>query len=345
MATIISIGLAWCIILIPAVLYLYLFFSYLQIVKNKRNELQRVLALRGNDQYARAYGSRHPDEPSDVAARLLIRNNYATLSYLRAFAFTALLATIISIIAATKAGFPTGLPDTIIAVIKQRAGDDFILAILAGSAGAFVWGLYELLRRYRVGDLTPSTIYNAGIRLLIVGGLGPALSTVLKAEFSWAIAFGLGVLPLSTIADVAAEPTRRALRLQPLDTQPVDASLSWVHGLTPDVVERLAEAGIQSLQQLAYTDPLRLLVRTNLDWKVIIDLVDQAFLGGYVGDNLSAFRPFGIRGAVEFSELNQSDKRDVELVTSILKISPYAAQNLIKTIKEDPTTDFLTQVW
>lgn len=38
---------AWIIIFIPAVLYLWLFFSYLQVVADKSNELQRILSRGG----------------------------------------------------------------------------------------------------------------------------------------------------------------------------------------------------------------------------------------------------------------------------------------------------------
>lgn len=341
----ISIIFGWAIVCIPAILYLYLFFSYLQVVRNKRNELQRILLLPEiREYYARAYGSKN-DEPEEIASRLLIRNNYSTLSYLRAFAFTALLATLVASLAATKAGFPLGLPNTIVEIIKAPSADQFLLAVFSGTAGAFVWGLYELLRRYRVGDLTPSTIYIAGIRILIVAGVGPALSTVLKAEFSWAIAFGLGVLPLATISDIAAEPTRRALKLDPPATPISDPTFSAIHGLTPDTIERLAEAGIQSAQQLAYTDPLRLLVRTNLDWKIIIDLIDQAFLAGYVGSCLSDLRTRGIRGAVELAKLEVDNEQDIRLLTNILKTDLHDARNLIKTIQTDPTADFLAHTW
>lgn len=217
----VDIAFSWTIVAIPAILYLYLFFSYLQVVGYKRNELRRVLEMRGLKEYARAYGER-TDSADQIASRILIRSNYSTLSYLRAFAFTALLATVITATAAVKAGFPLGIPDSIINIIRAPSAEQFLFAVFAGAAGAFVWGLYELLRRYRVGDLTPSTIYYAGIRLLIVAGVGPALSSVLKVEFSWAIAFGLGVLPLNTISDIAAEPTRRVLKLKPPDRSGIE---------------------------------------------------------------------------------------------------------------------------
>jgi hypothetical protein len=333
---------AWIIIFIPAALYLWLFFSYLQVVNNKRNELERILSRGGAmSRYISAYGS--ADEgPEQVAARLLIRNNYAILSYLRAFGFTALLTTMASVVAVVRAGLPTALPSSLVNLITSAQS---VPAILAGCAGAFVWGLYELLRRYRVGDLTPSAVYFTGIRLLVLSGVGPSLSTVLKTEFSWAIAFG--VILLNTIADITAEPTRRALKLSPAATAIIDPLFLYVQGLTTEMIDRLSEAGIQNVQQLAFTDPLRLLVRTNLDWKVILDLIDQSFLVVFVGSKIQKLRPIGIRGAVEFSALPQGINPN-PLVASIAAILEYQVEEvelLINTFRGDPTTSFIGELW
>ena len=333
---------AWIIIFIPAALYLWLFFSYLQVVANKRNELERILSRGGAmSKYISAYGS-SDETPQQVAARLLIRNNYAVLSYLRAFGFTALLTTMASAVAVVKSGLPTGLPRSLSELIRTAPS---VPAILAGCAGAFVWGLYELLRRYRVGDLTPSAVYFTGIRLLVLAGVGPSLSTVLNAEFSWAIAFGLGVIPLNTIADIASEPTRRALKLAPGATANIDPLFLNVQGLTAEMIDRLSEAGIQNVQQLAFTDPLRLLVRTNLDWKVILDLIDQSFLIVFVGNKVEKLRPIGIRGAVEFSALPENPHPIITAIGEILEYKPEEVELLINAFLGDPTTSFIGELW
>ncbi|MFY9532262.1 MAG: hypothetical protein WBC04_21845 [Candidatus Acidiferrales bacterium] len=334
----------WIIALTPAALYVWLYFSYLQVIRDKRDELKRLLVRGGAmQQYASAYGNLG-DDAEQIASRVLIRNNYAALSYLRALVFTAFITTIATAVAIAKAGLPISLPSRLVQFINTAPA---IPAMLAGCAGAFVWGLYELLRRYRIGDLTPSVIYFTGIRLMVLAGVGPALSTVLKTEFSWAIAFGLGVMPLNTIAQVAAEPTRRALKL-PAPSSPVpDALLAFIQGLSPEMIDRLGEAGIYNVQQLAFTDPLRLLVRTNLDWKVILDLVDQAFLAVYVGPKIVELRSMGIRGAVELCGVrDQANKSQLTAsIAAILGRSADDVQSLIDTVCLDPTRGFIAELW
>jgi hypothetical protein len=332
----------WVIISTPALLYLWIYLSYLQIVKNKRFELRRVLTRASvMNKYCEAYGNK-VEAPNEVAARILLRNNYAIVSYLSAFAFTALLTTMVAVIAVVKGGLPTGLPNSLANLITGLPG---IPAVLAGCAGAFVWGLYELLRRYRVGDLTPSTIYLTGLRLLVIAGVGPALSIVLNKDFTYAIAFGLGVFSLEAIASIASLPVRNALNLPAATVAVSDPMFAYVQGLTPEIISRLDEAGIQTLQQLAFTDPLRLLVRTNLDWKVIIDLVDQAFLATYVGKKTEELRSIGIRGAVEFSCVDDELPPLIASIAKILERQPQDIELLINTFRGDPTTKFIGELW
>lgn len=331
----------WILALIPALLYFWLYLSYLQVINDKRDELKGLLTRGGAmQQYVKAYGEKGND-PQQVASRILICNNYAPLSYLRALLFTAFLTTAATAIAIARAGLPITLPSRLVEFLKASPA---IPAMLAGCAGAFVWGLYELLRRYRVGDLTPSAIYFTGIRLLVLAAVGPALSTVLKKGFSWAIAFGLGVLPLNTIADVAAEPTRRALKIAAPEPPGQDKLFEVIQGLTPEMIDRLNEAGIDNAQQLAFTDPLRLLVRTNLGWKVILDLVDQAFLAVYVGPKIAELRPLGVRGAVELCGV-KDNVQIVESIAAILGRSRDDVAGLIDTVCYDPTRAFIAELW
>jgi hypothetical protein len=336
--------LTWIVALLPAALYTWLYLSYLQVIQNKRDELKQILARGGAiSKYVSAYGNKD-DNSEIVASRLIIRNNYARMSYLRALVFTALVTTLAAVIGLARAGFPTGLPAIFTDFLKRSNG---VPALLAGCAGAFVWGLYELLRRYRVGDLTPAAIYFTGIRTLVLAGVGPALSTVLKSEFSWAIAFGLGVIPLNTIADIAAQPTRKALGLAAPVSATVDPLITSVQGLTPEIFERIQEAGINNVQQLAFSDPLRLLVRTNLDWKVILDLLDQSFLAVYVGPRINDLRSMGVRGAVELCGIrnNQLYPELLQSISKILGRSPEEVRCLMDTLGIDPTTAFISELW
>jgi hypothetical protein len=329
---------------IPALLYLFLFLSYVQVIKDKINTITGLLTRpEALQHYVNTYGTEDGDI-KQIAYRILRRNNYAILSYVEALVFTCFVTTLASAVAIARAGLPISLPNGLIGFLRTSSA---IPAVLSGCAGAFIWGLYELLRRFQIGDLTPSAIYFAGIRLIVLAGVGATLSTVLKMEFrelTWAVAFGLGVMPLPTIAEVAAEPVRRALKLPTPTPAVLDASIPSLQGLTPEMIERLNEARIYNIQQLAFIDPLRLLVRTNLDWKVILDLVDQAFLALYVGVKITELRSIGIRGAVELRAAKDNEPVKAT-IAAILGRTPADVNFLIDTFINDPTTEFILKLW
>jgi len=125
-----------------------------------------------------------------------------------------------------------------------------------------------------------------------------------------------------------------------------------IQGLTPDIVDRLKEAGVSSAAHLANDDPIRLLRVTNIEWKNILDMIDQAYLALYVGDSISALRPLGIRGAVEMAELyRRRQHRGDPLpapsgeVADALKIGTEAVTNLARNLAHDPVVTFLNRLW
>ena len=50
------------------------------------------------------------------------------------------------------------------------------------------------------------------------------------------------------------------------------------------MLQRLQDNGFESAEHLAGDDPIKMLLKTNVEWKVILDLIDQAILFGYVGE-------------------------------------------------------------
>jgi hypothetical protein len=82
--------------------------------------------------------------------------------------------------------------------------------------------------------------------------------------------------------------------------------LHKLQGMTRVVIDRLEDENIDSTQKLALADPIRLLLRTNLEWKDIIDYIDQAFLFNYIGDKINDLRPLGIRCTLELIDLWES---------------------------------------
>lgn len=87
------------------------------------------------------------------------------------------------------------------------------------------------------------------------------------------------------------------------------AGLALLQGMNNHTLDRLREAGIYTVLDLAWTDPLTIWRRTGLGFRFIVDCASQAVFASYFGDVLAkedlwpGFRALGLRGAIEVHEL------------------------------------------
>jgi hypothetical protein len=73
-----------------------------------------------------------------------------------------------------------------------------------------------------------------------------------------------------------------------------------------------------------------------LDWKVILDLIEQSFLVVFTGGKVEKLRPIGIRGAVEFRSLPHDVDPNPVLtsVAAMLEYKPEDVEHPINTLAE-----------
>jgi hypothetical protein len=163
------------------------------------------------------------------------------------------------------------------------------------------------------------------------------------------LTFAVGTLPLSAIWSFV----RQRANLQIDEGKHWESDLYLVQGLTTSARDRLIAEDIDSVQRLAFADPIRLLFRTNIEWNVLLDAVDQALLIDYAGEKITKVRDIGIRGAIEMAELTERDKDDntkweighasrmLDLVGSALGHDHDAAYNLSYQLANDPVVLFV----
>jgi hypothetical protein len=123
-------------------------------------------------------------------------------------------------------------------------------------------------------------------------------------------------------------------------------------GVDKNMADRLDEADITTILQLAYCDPVQTCMRTSLSFAVISDISSQSLAWLYFGDNLTNLRKIGLRGACEMRFLRQdlqaADPKATALVQSAsksLQISEEEFKNALQEISEDPHTEFLAKTW
>ncbi len=228
--------------------------------------------------------------------------------------------------------------------------------LVCGLLGGFLWGHYDLIRRLGMTDLTPMALYMIWLRLLVSGILGQIAGQVIPNAVGILVAFGLGTFPLGTLQGFIRNQTRKRLAVPEIGDE--TPALSKLQGMTTNIADRLDEENISSVQHLALVNPIRLLMRTNLEWTLILDLIDQAILACYVGNCFVPLRTkTGIRCALELSEIDEYFAEDAsaadqatgtQLVTAIattLKWQPVLVRNLIATLYADPQLDFIYRLW
>jgi len=110
------------------------------------------------------------------------------------------------------------------------------------------------------------------------------------------VAFGLGLFPLKDTFEYARNMAKKKLEISVDPEEVKGLPMGLVEGLNKKVVDRLDEEGITSIVDLAYSDPIKLFLKTNYPWAWVIDVMDQALLINYIGSKVEAVRPIGIRG-------------------------------------------------
>ncbi|MGO9269227.1 MAG: hypothetical protein ACLQOO_03035 [Terriglobia bacterium] len=227
---------------------------------------------------------------------------------------------------------------------------------VAGLAGAFFWGAYEAIRRYNAADLSPVSLHVIWLRSLIAAVLGPLVTTPLKPDAALLVAFMLGAFPLQTTLDFFEGQAKKKLDLTATADPAQLPNLHNIQGATATVITALSEIGIESTQHLAYADPMRLLLKTNIEWKAILDIMDQSFLFNYVGEKIGDLRSIGIRGGIELAALGE-DLADgpeptricantmVDRLAAILGQTPEGIKNLVEMFHEDSQLNLIWDLW
>lgn len=227
-------------------------------------------------------------------------------------------------------------------------------SVVAGFAGAFVWGMYDFVDRFRILNLSPAALQMTWFRLLLGPVLGYYIQFVVKDTLGPFLAFAVATLPVPDVAEWVRDKARSTLSM----TASQAAAPRWelLQGLTPDMVPRLIEADVSSVAHLANQDPINLLRRTNVEWRNVLDMMDQAYLCTYVDDKLPRLRSRGIRGAIEMAILHgrlQSDdlnarKESEDLVKALmadLGTDEASVRNLARNLYEDPQVDLVWTLW
>lgn len=221
--------------------------------------------------------------------------------------------------------------------------------------GAYMWVLFDQISRWWYADLSPGDLYWASFRFAVAVPIGYAMAGLVTQTIAPTLAFFLGAFPTNSLLALMKRLARQKLDLGE-GPENIESQLQNLHGIDSRKAERFAEEGITTVAQLAYYDPIKLTIRTNLGYSYIVDCVGQALLWIYTEGDHDKWRKAGLRSAFEITNLSnalwgddQEEKQDAESVVkslaSELNLDEMALRNVIQEVAGDPYSDFIYQTW
>lgn len=296
------------------------------------------------------------DSKGGASSDKIFENFYTTWYGRRHFALPiflllAVLAFVcIGIIISAAGGFPYWKPhDPIFYTIPKTA--------IAALAGAYLWVTSDFITRARRLDFSPSDIYWGVLRLVVAIPMGYAFAGLTSEVIGPFVAFGLGAFPLTAIQDILRQTVYKTT-IQTSTAVLHNDAVTKLQGVDDEIANRLANEGITTIPQIAYCDPVRLVMRSHLTFNFVIDCMNQALSWVYFEDQLTVLRPLGLRGAVEIAYLMEalasSDPYTKQAAESTLKdvvsaIKPphteFTLRYSFEQIASDPYTYFLSAIW
>lgn len=240
-------------------------------------------------------------------------------------------------------------------VNKAGPGHLPLLAVVALS-GAFMYCISEQIQHWTSWDLLPSDLLWMSFRLVIAIPTAYAIAAVLNPETALPIAFLIGAFPTNTLMMIIR---RFAVNRLNLGEMPAGGAteLQELQGIDLRKAERFAGEGISTVLQLAYADPVKLTIRTNLGYNYIVDCISQALLWVYLRkEERDGWIRVGLRGAIEVrliwlrmqsDDVNKRAKNEqlLEKIAGELKYELAILKNVLEQAADDPYSEFIYESW
>jgi hypothetical protein len=329
-------------------------FYVRQVWKSRRTTIFETLGGAAKASYLKLY---HPSEAKNLNDPEVVEKDFNAM-YDRWFGRSRLLiptwissAIIVAylFLCAIKAA-KTLFPHTPAA---QDIPLDIDLVAVASMAGAYVLVTMDTIARVTRRDLLPEDLYLTTLRLAGCVPLGYAFGSLVSGSGTAPfIALALTAFPLQQLAAFLRQIGAARLGVTVV-VAPVSADVpSQLAGVEQTVCDRLAAIGVNTISQVAYSDPVQLTMRTSLNFIYVLDVVSQALAWIYIEQKLVTIRPMGLRGAFEMKSLDDDVKKGDAVAVALMGELPgvlgmTAAQtrNMLSEVVADPRVLFLQEAF
>jgi hypothetical protein len=248
--------------------------------------------------------------------------------------------------------------------IPARLPSTIIMALIGG----YIWGVFQIVARSRSSELSPDDLYEIDLGLIAAVPVGIAFSLI-TADLSGLrafMAFSASAFPLRDVQRLfrqfAMRKTLEATDTGSSSSRPAELHLgAAVEGLSDQTLSRLSELRISTALDMAYCDPIKVMVQSGFSLPVIIDWVDQSLWALYAGELKSKINKLGIRCSLdvcEFVDLHLRDengekkavlegdnKAAMEALAQAMGSDPVLLKDLMFRIDVDPQVLVLRKLW
>ena len=248
--------------------------------------------------------------------------------------------------------------------IPARLPDTVIMALVGG----YIWSVFQICARSRSSELSPDDLYEIDLGLIAAVPVGIAFS-LLTADLGGLrafMAFAASAFPLRDVQRLFRQyATRKALESSDSGdsaSRPAELHLgTTIEGLSDQTLARLSELRISTVLDMAYCDPIRVMLQTGFPLPVIIDWVDQSLWALYAGDLKSKIDKLGIRCSLDVCEfvdlhlrdgrgqkrttVDGADKAALDALALAMGSDPILLQDLLFRIYCDPQVTVLRKLW
>lgn len=344
----------WILIFIPAAAFPLIAIAYERLLNHKFVVIESILNTPLTLQkYTQSRAEKTGQVFKETNRAEIIKNLFLSFfhwkAYLIPLLFNITITILVTVLLQIKLGIYVAVPQSFAQILKGIP-----VQVIFAVFGAYLWGIYDMLGRYRTVDMTSESLYFIWLRMLIAGFLGYLISPGFNESLGALVAFAIGAFPIKTLRNFVMSKAKSQLKFDQSTEQAEESQLHKIQGMSKGMINRLSEEGFESVEHLAFADPLILLIRTNIEWKVILDIIDQSLLYVYLGEKAIALRAIGIRGAIEMAELlldiEDEDSKlafdnKVEIIADKTGETKIGITNLIQTIYEDSNVQFIWGLW
>jgi hypothetical protein len=252
------------------------------------------------DRYKGQFPARQGLSDAESIARDYFATYYNRGEYLSALALNFITGCIALLFVTARVGFPSPILGTHVVTFVQSAA--WGNAVLWSLIGSYLWNCYDLIRRTTNFNLTPNAFTKMWLKLWIAAAVASIISSGITSALQPAIGFAIGLISIPVLFEIISDRASKVLNVKSTEGD-ANTPIKVLQGASSNVIDTLNDFDIESTVQLAYCDPMNVMMSTNLPWVVIIDMIDQALLFNYIGPDIAKIRSGGYRGTIEVATI------------------------------------------